>query len=349
MKKILFTGGGSAGHVIPNLALIEELLSEGADVCYMGTNGIEKALVLPWHIPFYTVDCPKLIRGGGWSAFRNNLSIPFALRKAVQQAKIALKTCKPDLVFSKGGYAALPAVLAAAQLGIPCFAHESDFSAGLTTRLTAKKCQTVFTSFPETAATIPHGAYSGAPLRRSLFAYTKAEARRQLQIPFHAKTLLIFGGGSGSRALNDAVEKHLPTLTKTYTVLHVCGKGNERQIDMKNYKQFPFVADMGRLYTCADVVVSRSGAGAAFELLALKKRTIFVPLEGQTRGDQWENALYFQRKGLCRILPQKKLSALPKTVDEVAADQALQACLDKSEFSAGNARILRAMKEALGQ
>ena len=348
MKKILFTGGGSAGHVVPNLALIEELLSEGeTEVCYIGTNGIEKRLVAEWDVPFYEIECPKLIRGKSWAAFKRNLHIPAEFYRAKKQALEGLRKLQPDVVFSKGGYVSLPVVWAAKKLNIPCFSHESDYSAGLANRLLARKCKYVFTSFPETAKKIPHGKYSGAPIRRSIFNATRAEARKSLSIPFHAKVLLVFGGGSGSKVINDAVREHLKTLTDNYFVLHVCGKGNIVETTFKNYRQFEFIADMGRAYACADLVIARAGAGTVFELLALKKPSILVPLEGQTRGDQAENAAYFEGKGLCRVLKQSLLFTLPHAVEEAFADEKMKARLQENTFQSGNERILSELKKAL--
>ena len=348
MKKILFTGGGSAGHVIPNIALIEEILSCGkADVCYMGTNGIEKSIVAEWKLPFYEIRCPKLIRGGGFEAFKKNLKIPIAFFKAVKDAEKGLKIFQPDLVFSKGGFVSLPVVFAAKRLKIPCYAHESDLSAGLANRLSAGKCRRVFTSFPETAKKFRRGVYSGAPIRRSVFSSTRAEARRTLGIGFQDEVVLIFGGGSGSKAVNDAVRAHLKTLTKRFVILHVCGKGNLVESRLKNYRQFEFVKDMGTFYAATDVIVSRAGAGAVFEILALKKPTLFVPLEGQTRGDQLQNAEYFAKRGLCRILRQSSLSILPKAIEETCADEGLKARLKESSFESGNPKILTELFAAL--
>ena len=345
MKKILFTGGGSAGHVIPNIALIEELLSEGkTDVCYMGTGGIEKRIVSEWKIPYYEISCPKLIRGGGWSAFKNNLKIPSAFKKAVQEAKVGLEIFRPDVVFSKGGYVALPVVFAAKKLRIPCFAHESDYSAGLANKLSARKCRKVFTSFPETAKCIKNGEYSGAPIRRSVLSSTRAEARRKENIPFQKTAVLVFGGGSGSRAINEALRRQIKTLCDKYVILHVCGKGNTVESNIKNYRQYEFVADMGSLYACADTVVSRSGAGTVFELLALKKPALFIPLAGQTRGDQTENANYFQKRGLCHVLPQHELDNLAEAIDGLLQDDGLKARLNDREFPVGNSTILRALR-----
>ncbi len=342
MKKILFTGGGSAGHVLPNVALIEEILSRGdTEVCYMGSAGIEKELVARLKIPYYTISCPKLVRGGGWKALKNNLKIPFALRRAVKEAEKGLRLLRPDLVFSKGGFVGLPVVLAAKKLKIPCLAHESDFSAGLANRLCAKKCRFVLTSFPETAEKLPHGKYVGAPIRREILLADRDKARRAWDIPQTAKVVLVFGGGSGSKILNDALRRQLKTLTKEFIVLHACGKGNEVESSVKNYRQYPFVADMGGAYACADVVVARAGAGTLFEVLALKKPALLIPLEGATRGDQKENADYFLRRGLCRVLPQNQLEKLSNEIEKTYADEKLNERLAESSFCGGNARVLQ--------
>lgn len=348
MKKILFTGGGSAGHVIPNLALIEEILSEGdADVCYMGTGGIEKQLVAEWHIPYFQIECPKLVREKSLRAFKRNLRIPTEFFRARQKALEGLETFQPDLVFSKGGYVALPVISAARKLHIPCLAHESDFSVGLANRLSARKCKYVFTSFPETANRVPHGKYSGAPLRRSVLYASRAEARKKFSIPFDAKVILVFGGGSGSKALNNALRTNLKKLTQQYTILHVCGKGNLVQSTMKNYRQFEFISDMGMAYACADLIISRAGSGTVFEILALKKSSLLVPLEGQTRGDQQENAAYFAKKGLCRIVSQNELVQLPQAIETAFEDESMKERLAKTDFGKGNETILREIREIL--
>lgn len=342
MNKILFTGGGSAGHVIPNLALMEEILSaDMADVCYMGTNGIEKQLVSEWKVPYFQIECPKLIRGHGWGILKRNLKIPTQFLHAVKQATEGLKIYKPDVVFSKGGYVALPVIFAATKLKIPCLTHESDFSVGLANRIIAGKCKHVFTSFPETASSVRHGKYSGAPIRRSILSASRAEAKRKFGIGFQEKTLLIFGGGSGSTAINEAIRKNIKTLTEKYVVLHVCGKNNVVDCNIKNYLQFEFISDMGAAYAAADMIVSRSGAGTVFEILALQKPTLFIPLEGQTRGDQKENAEYFLKKGLCHVLSQKDLEHLPEEIEKTFADERLKKCLKNSNVLIGNEIILR--------
>ena len=350
MKKILFTGGGSAGHVVPNIALIEEILSDGkADVCYIGTGGIEKRIVAEWKIPYFEIECPKLIRGGGFQGLKRNLKIPVSLWRAVKQAKKGLQTFRPDAVFSKGGFVALPVVLAARKLKIPCYAHESDFSIGLANKISSRFCKRTFTSFPETAKRVKRGTHSGAPIKRSVLSATRAEARRGLGLDFSEPVVLIFGGGSGSEKINKAVRKHLKSLTEKYTLLHVCGKNNVVESNIKRYRQFEFVADMGSLYAAADIIVSRAGAGTVFEILALKKPSVLIPLEGQTRGDQAENANYFKSKGLCNVLRETELSLLPQAIENTFLDKALQERLKSCSFTSGNAVILHELFSELSK
>lgn len=348
MQKILFTGGGSAGHVVPNIALIEQLLTEGkTDVCYIGTDGIEKTIVAKWNIPYYTITCPKLIRGGALKGLKENLKIPFSFLRAYRQAKKGLRALQPDVIFSKGGYVSLPVVYAAKKYKIPCFAHESDLSPGLANKLSARACKRVFTSFPETAKRFKRGLHSGAPIKRGIFAYSKKEARKLLGIDEKAKVVLVFGGGSGSKTINDAIRQNIKSLTEKYVILHVCGKGNLVESKIKNYYQAEFVQDMGKYYACADLVVSRAGAGTIFETLALKKPALFIPLEGQTRGDQVENAEYFSRKGLCKVIRQSQIQFLESAIDKAVVDTGLQERLNGVSFPPANDFILRELKRAI--
>lgn len=336
MKKIVFTGGGSAGHVLPNVAVIQELFKKGRyDVYYFGSGGIEKELIEPLKIPYYQIDCPKLYRGTDVYKNIQNLKIPFAFSKAEQQALKGLKIIKPDLVFSKGGYVALPVVTAAKKLKIPCLTHESDLTVGLANKLMASKCEHVLTSFPETAEKVRNGKYTGAPVRKNLFNISKAQAQENLGIHTHKKVLLVFGGGSGSTAINLSIRTNAPKLCEKYFILHICGKNNGFGNRMDGYKQMEFISDMGSAYALADLVIARSGAGTAFEVLALKKRALFIPLEAASRGDQLQNARYFQSKGLCRILRQKNLGDLPKAIDETLRDDDLKEHLEKSQTNNG--------------
>ncbi len=342
MKKVLFTGGGSAGHVVPNIALINALKGE-ADVCYIGTDGPEKALVSAQKIPYFQISCPKLVRGFSLG----NLKIPAAFLRAERQAREGLLAFRPDVVFSKGGYVALPVVFAAKKLKIPCLTHESDLSPGLANRLMAGKCRYVLTSFPETAEKFRNGKYCGSPLREELFGGDREAARKKYGFSGKKKVLLVFGGGSGSRAINDALRKCVSSLARKYDVLHLCGKGNVAESNIPGYVQREFERDMADAYAAADLVVSRAGSNTVFELLALKKPAILVPLEGRTRGDQAENASYFQKRGLCRVLRQSELGFLPEAVEDAFADEALLSALAVSDFSGGNANILHEIRRFL--
>lgn len=348
MQKIVFTGGGSAGHVIPNVALIQELQKSGEyDLYYFGTDGIEKERITPLRLPYFTYQAPKLKRGITLNSIKNNLSIPCRFSKAVKTVEKELKKLHPDLVFSKGGYVALPVVTAAARLGIPCLTHESDLSPGLANKMMAKKCRKVLTAFPETAKRFPNGLYTGQPLRGELFGVSKSTAKKTLADGTQRRVILIFGGGSGSATINDAVRRLAPTLCRRYFLLHVCGKGGALDSNLQNYRQFEFIQDMGMAYAAADLIISRAGAGAVFETMALKKPAIFIPLEGQTRGDQKENARYFAERGLCYTLPQDRLNELPKTIEKAMSDAGLKQRLWLAPYSSGTKPVLQAIHNIL--
>lgn len=335
MKHILFTGGGSAGHVVPNLALMNEI-KYSHRVTYMGTDGIEKGLVEKAGYPFFTVDCPKLVR----SFTLKNLKIPFELRAAKRKAKEILKRERPDLVFSKGGYVSYPAVWAAHKLHIPVLTHESDLSAGLCTRMAAKKCKFVLTSFPETAKAFPNGKCVGSPIRREALGGEKSRARRKYSFTDDKPVLLVLGGGSGSRAINEAVRSSLPALLRSFQILHLCGKGNLIENSPQGYVQREFENDMGSAYACCDLVLARAGSNTLFELLALKKPSLLVPLARGSRGDQVENAAYFSKRNLCRTLPESELDRLPSVLVDVLCDGKLKSALGASNIRSGTKEIL---------
>ena len=341
MKHILFCGGGSAGHVVPNLAVMNEL-KYSHRISYMGTGGIEKTLVSGAGYPFFQVDCPKLVR----SFTLENLKIPFRLKKAKKEALEILKREKPDLVFSKGGFASYPAVWAAKKLGIPAVTHESDLSAGLCTKLIAKKCERVLCSFPETARRFEKGVCTGSPIRREILNGERTRARKKYGFSGEKPVLLVLGGGSGSRALNDAVRENLPRLLARFYVLHLCGQGNlipERE----GYAQREFERDMGSAYACADLVLSRAGSNTVFELLALKKPAVLVPLQRGSRGDQYENAQYFSSKGLCKLLPESELFSLPGVLFETARSDTLKDNLAACNITSGTPAVIDEIKAVL--
>ena len=233
---ILFCGGGSAGHVVPNLAVMQEL-SGRHTLSYAGSRGgIEEGLVKSFGVPFYAVDCPKLVR----SLTPKNLTLPFRMAKANREALALVREINPHLVFSKGGYASLPYLLAAHRLKIPALTHESDLSPGLVTRLMGRKCRLVLTSFEDTARRFANGKYVGPPLRRELFGGNRAAARKKYGLSGEKPMLLVLGGGSGSRTLNEAVRAHLDALLQEFDVLHLVGNGNTGAEPARGYVPLAF-------------------------------------------------------------------------------------------------------------
>lgn len=335
MKKITFCGGGSAGHVIPNIALCEDLNGK-YEISYLGTPAIEKNICENFGVRFYEFEGVKLVRG----KILCNLKIPFKLIKSYRSCKQILKEIRPDLLFCKGGYVCLPAAYAAASLKIPVITHESDMTAGLANKLIARKCERVLTSFPQTAKSFKNGVYTGTPMRKSLFNRSKLTSRQKLGLDLRP-TVLVFGGGSGSEKINSALREIAFELCKKYNVIHLCGKGNKINCKIDGYKQIEFAEDMGLIYACADYAVARCGSNSANELIALKIPTLFIPLESGSRGDQIVNAEYFKGNGLCHVLRENELTArsLSQSIDELIADGKLKTALERTNFKCGNNNI----------
>lgn len=311
----------------------------------MGTEGIEKGIVQKAKLPFYTIHCPKLVRG----SVVKNLTLPFRLLKSVREAKKGLLIIRPDAVFSKGGYVSLPVAIAAKRLKIPVLSHESDLEPGLANRLISRYSSAVLTSFPETANKLKKGKYAGSPVREELFAASKSDALQRYGFTGNRPVLLVFGGGSGSAAVNAALRADLFSLARKYDILHICGKGNIADCSLKNYVQKEFETDMGAAYAAADIVLCRAGSNTLFEIIALKKRALAVPLANRrSRGDQIKNAAYFQEKGLLHVLPENSLSlkgSLSKALQETLADKSLAINLQNSGIHSGNAAICREIEK----
>ncbi|MCH5164777.1 MAG: UDP-N-acetylglucosamine--N-acetylmuramyl-(pentapeptide) pyrophosphoryl-undecaprenol N-acetylglucosamine transferase [Clostridiales bacterium] len=301
MKTIAFAGGGTAGHVMPNLALIGELSHEYHCV-YIGGDGMEKTLCASRGIPFFLIDTVKLRR----DAILKNFAVPFKLSACVKTAKKVLEDVKPDLIFSKGGYAALPVVLAAKN--IPVISHESDFSAGLATKLAKKRSTYVLCSFENCAKKFNNGKYCGAPLNQSLYGGKRKPAAYGLS---GAKPILaVVGGSSGAAALNQCVASALPELLKQFDIIHVTGKNKAGAQKQQGYTPVEFENNMPDLYATCDIIVTRAGANALAECIALKIPTLAVPLEKASRGDQLQNAEYFKNKGAVKVLRESEMTPL---------------------------------------
>ena len=304
MKKIVLTGGGTGGHVIPHLALIDNLKNDYI-IHYVGTNGIEKDIISKYpEIKFHTIDAVKFDRKKLLKIF----SIPFKLLKSINQAKKILKDINPDVIFSKGGYVSIPVVFAGHKLDIPIISHESDLSMGLANKLIYRKCNAMCTSFKETA-TKRKMIYTGPPIREKLFKGDKEKGYKITKFNNSKKTLLFIGGSTGAKIINDFVYKNIQKLTQIYNIIHICGKGKKQEFSLPSYYQVEFTNDIEDLLTITDIVISRAGSNAIFEFLALKKPMILIPLpKGSSRGDQIENAKLFDKNKYASVIYQENLT-----------------------------------------
>ena len=326
MKRIILTGGGTAGHVTPNMALIPTLKKLGYDIHYVGSyDGIEKKLIEEIGIPYHGISTGKLRRYFNLK----NFSDPFRVIKGLSEAKSLMKELKPDVVFSKGGFVAVPVVLAAKSRKIPCIVHESDMTPGLANKIAIPNASRVCCNFPETVEKLPKGkaVVTGTPIRKELFEGDAAAAMTFCGFKEIRPTLLIIGGSSGSVRVNEAIWSCIEEITKTYNVIHLCGKGktNDKYKNIPNYVQYEYVKqELAGMLALADVVVSRAGANAICELLALRKPSVLIPLSLEaSRGDQILNAQSFEKSGYAKLLMEEDVtdSTLTAAINEVFANR----------------------------
>ena len=311
MKRIVLTGGGTAGHVTPNIALLPKLRELGYDIHYIGSyEGIEKKLIEDVNVPYYGIASGKLRRYFD----PKNFSDPFRVLKGYGEARKILKKLKPDVVFSKGGFVAVPVVLAAKHLHIPVIIHESDMTPGLANKISLSAATKACCNFPETMGYIPEGkaVLTGSPIREELLHGNKLAALNLCGFAANKPVILVIGGSQGSVAVNDAVRGILPELLKKYQVIHLCGKGklDSTKTDMEGYIQFEYVKkELADLFALADVCISRAGANAICELLALRKPNLLIPLSANaSRGDQILNAESFENQGFSEVLTEENLA-----------------------------------------
>lgn len=303
MKKIVFTGGGTAGHIMPNLAIIDEIKNK-AKIYYVGSSGMEKGLIENNNIPFYEIESTKLKRSFSLS----NFLIPFKLIKAIKQSKKILKEIKPDVVFSKGGYVALPVVFAAKKLKIKVISHESDMTLGLANKLCKNKSEIICTSFEKTAENLKNGVFTGSPIRKQIFNGKSENAKKLFKNYQNKPTILVVGGSLGSKVINENVRKSLKMLND-FNIIHLAGKGNLSGIKQDNYVELEFTNNIEDLYALSNIVVSRAGSNVINEILALNKPNILIPLSKKaSRGDQILNANYFKEKGYSKVILEEDLS-----------------------------------------
>jgi len=312
MKRIVLTGGGTAGHVTPNIALLPALTKEGFDVHYIGSyDGIERKLIEDLGIPYYGISSGKLRRYFD----PKNFSDPFKVIKGMFEANSLLKKLKPDVVFSKGGFVTVPVVLAAKRRGIPAIIHESDMTPGLANKLCIPSAKKVCANFPETVKYLPEGKaiLTGTPIRQELFSGNKLAGLDFCGFKANKPVILVIGGSTGSVVVNEAVRGVLPTLLKQYQVIHLCGKdkADPKFNNLPGYIQFEYIKkELSDLLDTADIVISRAGANAICELLALRKPHILIPLSAaSSRGDQILNAESFERQGFSYVLKEEALTS----------------------------------------
>ena len=309
--KIIMTGGGTAGHVTPNLALIPRLRENGFEIKYIGSkDGIENEIIKQNNIPFFGISCGKLRRYFDVKNFTD----PFKIIKGIAQALIILSKEKPDVIFSKGGFVAVPVVVAASIKKIPVVAHESDITPGLANKLSAPFCNKLCVTFRESLNFVKDnkGVLTGSPIRKEIFQGDKNKGKTMCGFKDSKEILFIMGGSLGSKLINDEIRKNLDILLKEFNVIHICGKGNiEENLENKNgYKQFEYVSEeLPNFMKAADYIISRAGANSIFEFLALKKPTLLIPLSKKaSRGDQILNSKSFKKEGYSLMLEEEEIT-----------------------------------------
>lgn len=311
MKRIILTGGGTAGHVTPNIALLPRLKELGYDIHYIGSyTGIEKELIEQFGIPYHGISSGKLRRYFSVQNFTD----PFRVLKGFGEANKLIKSLKPDVIFSKGGFVSVPVVMAGKKCHVPTIIHESDMTPGLANKLSIPSATKVCCNFPETLEHLPKekAVLTGSPIRQELLSGSKEAALAFCGLTPDKPVILIVGGSLGSVAVNNAVRAILPELLKEFHVIHLCGKGktDESLKNLKGYVQFEYIKqELKDLFALCDIVISRAGANAICELLALHKPSLLIPLSANaSRGDQILNARSFERQGFSVVLEEEELN-----------------------------------------
>lgn len=308
-KKIVMTGGGTAGHVTPNIALFPALRAEGYEIHYIGSfDGIEKKLMEDFDVPYYGISTGKFRRYFD----PKNFSDPFRVMKGFFEARKILKNIRPDIVFSKGGFVSVPVVRAAASLKIPCIIHESDMTPGLANKLCIPVSKKICCNFPETFDMLPpeKAVLTGSPIREELSTGDKEAGLTFCGFNHEKPVIMVMGGSQGAAAVNQAIRDALPKLLEKYQIVHLCGKDkmDNLLLTVPGYKQFEYIKDeMKDLLAMADLVISRSGANAISEILALRKPNILIPLPSG-RGDQLLNADSYEAQGFSIVINEDDLT-----------------------------------------
>lgn len=311
MKRIILTGGGTAGHVTPNIALLPRLKELQYDIHYIGSyNGIEKELIAPFQIPYHGISSGKLRRYFSVKNFTD----PFRVLKGFHEANKLIRTLKPDVIFSKGGFVSVPVVMAGKHNRVPVIIHESDMTPGLANKLAMSSATKICCNFPETLEHLPKekAVLTGSPIRQELLSGDREAAKKFCGFTSDKPVILIIGGSLGAAAVNKAVRSILPKLLENFQIIHLCGKGklDTSLTGMDGYIQFEYIQkELKDLFALTDIVISRAGANAICELLALHKPNILIPLSASaSRGDQILNARSFERQGFSIVIEEENLT-----------------------------------------
>lgn len=320
MKKILFTGGGTAGHITPNIALFDELRNKGYSIAYIGMkNSMEETLIRKEQVDFYSISGGKLRR---YLDFKNFIDI-FKIITGFFQSLFIILRLKPHIVFSKGGFVSCPVVWSAWILRIPVIVHESDISPGLANRLSFPFAKKICYSFPETYENIPKnkGVFTGLPIRKSIFEGNRDSGLKICNFNNEKPIILVFGGSLGSNFINNIIRNKLSNLLENFQICHICGKSNldKALINTKGYAQFEYTSnEFPHLLHMSDIIIARAGATSIFEILSLCKPNILIPLTKKaSRGDQILNARSFEKLGFSKVLYEENNFDIKEQILEV--------------------------------
>ncbi|MBR0104807.1 MAG: undecaprenyldiphospho-muramoylpentapeptide beta-N-acetylglucosaminyltransferase [Firmicutes bacterium] len=357
MKKIVMTGGGTAGHITPNIALFAGLKAAGYEIYYIGEKGgMEEELIKKEGIPFYGITAGKMRRDKSVKTMAKNATDMFRVLKGKNQAKSILKEIKPDVVFSKGGFVTVPVVMAAHSLNIRIVCHESDMTPGLANKLALPKADKICVSFPETMDYVDRSkaVLTGSPVRESLFKGDRQKGLSLCGFSGDKPVIMVMCGSQGSVKINQVVRDILPDITKKFDLAHLCGKGNTADITAEGYKQFEYVnEELPDVFAAADMVISRAGANSISEFLSLKKPNLLIPLGGKaTRGDQILNAESFEKQGFSLVLPETELTdeTLKANIEKLYAEKDVYIDkMEKSDASDGERKILEVIFAVSGK
>ena len=355
MKKIILTGGGTAGHVTPNLALIPDLRERGYEILYIGSyKGIERELINDAGVEYRAISSGKLRRYFDLKNFTD----PFRVLRGYLQSRRIIRKFKPDIIFSKGGFVAVPVTLAAKHYRVPVISHESDMTPGLANKLSMPSATRICCNFPETMKYLPKdkAVLTGSPIRRELLSGSREAGLSFAGLSGEKPVLLVIGGSLGSVRVNEAIRSILDKLLKDFDIIHICGKGNidASLTGKQGYVQYEYVSkELKDIFAAADIIVSRAGANAICEILALKKPNLLIPLSAKaSRGDQILNARSFEKQGFSKVLEEEDISdeRLLKDIAELYRDrEAYILRMNESGLSDGVETIIRLIEEVISE